>query len=335
MYEAAAILGAGSWGMAIARLLDKNGLSVRLWEHDPVAYNQLAEHRCQPDKLAGVTLNESIRITDNLHEGIDGARLIVLATPAQYLRSVLVRIKGRDLQAVGFVNLAKGIETGTLKRMSEVVQEELSVSPEQTVTLSGPSHAEEVVADMPTAVVAAGCSEDFLVQVQESFSNRSFRVYKSDDLIGVEMGGSLKNIIAIAAGIASGLGTGDNTLGALITRGLAEITRLGEAMGASARTFAGLSGIGDLVTTCASRHSRNRYVGERIGRGEKLVDILAGMTMSAEGVDTTRSGYALARRREVEMPITDEVYQVLFEGKPPAEAVDELMGRELKSEIWQ
>ncbi|UCE25748.1 MAG: NAD(P)H-dependent glycerol-3-phosphate dehydrogenase, partial [Candidatus Zixiibacteriota bacterium] len=207
--------------------------------------------------------------------------------------------------------------------------------PDQIATLSGPSHAEEVVSDLPTAVVAAGKSLELIGRIQNIFSNQSFRVYQTDDLCGVELGGSLKNIIAIAAGITAGLGMGDNTMGALITRGLAEITRLGVTMGARPETFAGLSGIGDLVTTCSSRHSRNRYVGEKIGQGMKLADVLAQMTMVAEGVETTRSGNSLAQKYDVEMPITREMYDVLFNDKPPAEAVDDLMGRKLKAEIWR
>jgi len=334
MTDRVTILGAGSWGMAIAHLLDRNGLQVRLWEFDPAAYRSLVTDRSQPDKLRDFRLGDSIELTDKLEVALEDAPLVVLATPAQYLRSVLTKIKGGDFDEVGFVNLAKGIETESLKRMSEVIVEELGVSLNQVATLSGPSHAEEVVADLPTAVVAAGHSEAFTSRLQHLFSNQSFRVYKSNDLIGVELGGSLKNIIAIAAGIVAGLGMGDNTLGALITRGLAETTRLGTVMGAQPLTFAGLSGIGDLITTCASRHSRNRYVGEKIGQGEKLADILNAMSMVAEGVQTTRSGYALAQMHNVETPITYDVYQVLFNDKPPREAVINLMERELKSEIW-
>ncbi|UCG63257.1 MAG: NAD(P)-dependent glycerol-3-phosphate dehydrogenase [Candidatus Zixiibacteriota bacterium] len=321
--------------MAIAALLHKNGARVRLWEFDRRDYEIILKQRRHPAKLRDVKLHESIEITNDLNHAVSDPEFIVLAVPAQFLRSVLAQLREKTFDRVGFVNLAKGIETGTLKRMSEVIEEELRVAPGQIATLSGPSHAEEVVADLPTAVVAAGSSVDFISRVLTLFSSQSFRVYHTDDLIGVELGGSLKNIIAIAAGITAGLGMGDNTMGALITRGLAEITRLGVAMGARALTFAGLSGIGDLVTTCNSRHSRNRYVGEKIGQGQKLADVLAGMTMVAEGVQTTRSGHALAENFDVEMPITCEVYEVLFNDKPAAEAVANLMGRALKAEIWQ
>ncbi len=335
MAERISVLGAGSWGMAIAALLDNNGAGIKLWEFNREDCDKIIRHRCHPDKLSQVRLADSIDITNDLDYALTDTDMIVSAVPSQSLRSVLVQIKGRDFSRTGFVNLAKGIETGSLKRMSEVVREELGVNGSLVATLSGPSHAEEVVADLPTAVVAAGPSNEFTSRIQEVFSSQTFRVYQSNDVVGVELGGSLKNIIAIGAGIAAGLGMGDNTMGALITRGLAEMARLGIAMGAQAETFAGLSGIGDLVTTCSSRHSRNRYVGDKIGRGEKLADILKSMTMVAEGVETTRSGFTLSRDYSVEMPITCEVHEVLFKDKSPAEAVGDLMGRTLKSEIWR
>lgn len=333
--ERISVLGAGSWGMAIAALLDANGARVRMWEFNRDDYEKVHKLRYHPDKLDGIRLPQSIEVTNDLAFALGECDWLVLAIPSQSLRSVLVKVKDYPVKNAGFINLAKGIENGSLKRMSEVIVDELGVMPDRVATLSGPSHAEEVVGDLPTAVVAAGRSEDFTARIQQVFSSRTFRVYQSDDLIGVELGGSLKNIIAIAAGITAGLGMGDNTMGALITRGLAEIARLGIDMGARAETFAGLSGIGDLITTCASRHSRNRYVGEKIGHGERLADVLAGMKMVAEGVATTRSGWALSRQRGVEMPITREVHQVLFDDKPPAEAVEDLMGRTLKAEIWR
>ena len=335
MRERVTILGAGSWGTAVARLLHKNGADVTLWEYSPSDFEILIKHRGHPDKLKDVQLSSEILLTNSLVDAVSGAALIVLAVPAQHLRGVLSQVKKQRTPARGFVNLAKGIEIDSLHRMSEVINEVLEIGYDRIVTISGPSHAEEVVRDMPTAVVAAGSSPDLIRRIQNLFSNQTFRVYQSSDLVGVELGGSLKNIIAIGAGIAAGLGTGDNTLGALITRGLAEIARLGAVLGADPQTFSGLSGIGDLVTTCSSRHSRNRYVGYKIGLGEKLNDILAGMTMVAEGVQTTRSGHALAEMHHVEMPITHEVYKVLFADKSPAEAVDDLMGRTLKAEIWQ
>jgi glycerol-3-phosphate dehydrogenase (NAD(P)+) len=334
MAENLAVLGAGSWGMAVADLLAANGHRVTLWEFERNDCENLVRLRGRPDKLKDFTLSPEVRITNDLAEATSGFSLIVLAVPSQTMRSVLRQIRKLSPDT-GLVNLAKGIETVTLKRMSDVIREELDIAPDRLATVSGPSHAEEVIRGLPTAVVAAGSSEEFTGRLQHVFSNGYFRVYQSCDLVGVELGGSLKNIIAIGAGIAEGLGLGDNTLGAILTRGLAEITRLGLAMGALPETFAGLSGIGDLVTTCVSKHSRNRFVGERIGLGEHLDGVLSRMTQVAEGVQTTRSGHELARRYGVEMPITAQVHQVLFEDKPPAVAVGELMERRLKTEIWK
>ncbi len=334
MSKKIAILGAGSWGLAVARLLDSNGHAVTIWEYNPEDFRLILEHRTHPKKLPQTRLPDSVQITNSLSNAGDGAEMLVVAVPSQYVRSALAPLKNTLSSGVTVINLAKGIEIKTLKRMSEVITETVGIPLEQVATISGPSHAEEVAQDMPTTVVAGGINEKLVTEIQEVFSSRAFRVYNSTDLIGVELGGALKNIIAIAAGIAAGLNMGDNTFGALVTRGLAEITRLGVTMGADALTFAGLSGVGDLVTTCVSRHSRNRYVGERIGRGETLDSILAGMHMVAEGVATTRSGYELMHVHHVEMPITQAVYEVLFEQKSPSIAVGELMGRELKSEIW-
>ncbi len=335
LFKKIAILGAGSWGMAIARLLDINGAEVKLWEYNQKDYNIIKTKRNHPDKLPQINLSESIDLTNDLNYAVADAELVVLAIPSQFVRKAISKLNIDNCNNKIYINLAKGIETDSLRRMSEVISETLKVNINQVTTMSGPSHAEEVAADMPTAVVIAGYDNSLLEKIQTTFSNQTFRVYQSEDLIGVELGGSLKNIIAIAAGITTGLEMGDNTLGALITRGLAEISRLGLAMGAQASTFAGLSGIGDLITTCASQHSRNRYVGVHIGKGEKLSDILNNMSMVAEGVETTRSGYTLSEKYQVEMPITTEVHKVLFEGKDPAEALGDLMGRKLKSEIWQ
>lgn len=334
MFERVAVLGAGSWGMAVAGMLHNNGLSVKLWEYDRAEYDLLVQHRGQPEKLKNFRLPDGILLSNDLIETVTECSLIILAVPSQVLRSVIRRLNGAIPPESGIVNLAKGIETGSLKRMSEVIADELYPPPEKVATLSGPSHAEEVIANLPTTVVLAGQSSAFIEQMQPVLSSRFFRVYLSSDLVGVELAGSLKNIIAIASGIADGLGMGDNTRGALITRGLAEITRLGVAMGARPETFAGLSGIGDLVTTCSSRHSRNRYVGEQIGKGKKLSLILEEMAMVAEGVQTTRSGFELAARHEVETPITNAVHAILFEDKAPREAVEELMVRSLKPEVW-
>ena len=328
------IIGAGSWGMAVARLLSLNGHSVILVEPDPREYQILVEHRGNPTRLPSFRLTDSIKLSSDAQSAIALTDQLVLAIPSQYLRSVISRLSFREQKPSVIVNLAKGLELKTLSRMSTVISEATSIGLDRIVTVSGPSHAEEVLLDMPTTVVAAGINSDAVTAVQQSFSGNTFRVYASEDIVGVELGGSLKNIIAIASGIADGLGLGDNTRGALVTRGLAEMTRLGIAAGAKPETFAGLSGLGDLVTTCTSRHSRNRNVGERIGRGESLTAILNSMTMVAEGVDTARAGRALAARHKIEMPITNEVCKVLFEQKSPTEAVANLMGRSLKPEVW-
>ncbi len=329
------IIGAGSWGMAVARLLCLNGHQVTLAEPDSREYQILIEQRGNPSRLPKFRLPDAVKLSDNPQSAVDSADQIVLAIPSQYLRSVISKLSFVNQKSKVIVNLAKGLELKTLDRMSTVIAEATSVSGERIVAVSGPSHAEEVALDMPTTVVAAGISLDIVAQVQQTFSGSTFRVYASDDIIGVELGGSLKNIIAIASGIADGLGMGDNTRGALVTRGLAEMTRLGVAIGAKPETFAGLSGLGDLVTTCSSTHSRNRHVGERIGRGEPLSAILGSMTMVAEGVDTARAGRELASRKNIEMPITNEVCRVLFEQKSPQAAVADLMGRSLKPEVWQ
>jgi glycerol-3-phosphate dehydrogenase (NAD(P)+) len=321
--------------MAVSHLMILKGYRVALWEYDQSDYRTLAATRANPRKLADFRLDDRVSLSDDLAVALAGSDIVVVAIAAQHVRAVIGEARKSLNERAIVVNLAKGIENGSLMRMSEVIAQESGVPPERIVTLSGPSHAEEVALNMPTTVVAASKSSERATRVQELFSVGNFRVYLSEDIIGVELGGSLKNIIAIASGVADGLSLGDNTKGALITRGLAEVTRLGVALGAQAETFAGLSGIGDMVTTCFSRHSRNRHVGERIGRGEKLATILAGMSQVAEGVETARSGRDLARRQGVEMPITEEVCKVLFEDKDAREALGNLMGRKLRAEIWQ
>ncbi len=335
MPETIAICGAGSWGRAIAGLLDGAGHRIRLWAHDTRDFESLQKTGRPFEQVGERPLSSLISLSQDIPSTINRADLIVLATPSQYLRPVIRAVAASLDSPCRILNLAKGIEAGSLKRMSEVIADETFFPAEFIATLSGPSLAEEVSSGMPTTVVAAGVSREFVGHIQSVFSIGNFRVYGSEDLIGVELGGSLKNIIAIAAGIVDGLHLGDNTKGALITRGLAEMTRLGTTLGAQAATFAGLSGIGDLVTTCSSLKSRNRTLGFRIGKGEQLAKILSSMTMVAEGVETARSAYQLAQREKVEMPITNEMYRVLFEAKPAAEAVADLMGRALKAEIWQ
>jgi len=335
MPEKISVLGAGSWGIAVANLLHTNGHSVSLWEFNRDDCNYLLNNRTHEKKLPGIEIPEKINITNDLSEAIDGAAYTVLAVPAQKVRAVCESIEKTIGIPGKYINLAKGVEIGSLRRMSEVIAETIRKADQNCIaTLSGPSHAEEVARGIPTSVVAASTNNDFAREIQEIFNNITFRVYRSNDLIGVELGGSLKNVIAIASGITQGLGFGDNTTGALLTRGLAEITRMGVKAGADPLTFAGLSGVGDLITTCVSRYSRNRHVGERIGKGETLTEILDSMVMVAEGVDTCRSAYAMSEKFGVDMPITCEVHKVLFEDKPPRQALTDLMGRTLKEEIW-
>lgn len=325
------VLGAGGWGTALAILLHHNGRQVRLWEYFPDRAEQLRATRRNETFLPGVSIPGEILITHRQEEALEGSPMAVFALPSHLMRELAAGAAPLMEPAALAVNVAKGLERETLKRMSEVLAEEL---PEGTpvVTLSGPSHAEEVSRQIPTAVVAAARSRAPRRRVQETFMSPTFRVYTNDDLVGVELAGSLKNIIAIAVGICDGLGYGDNTKGALITRGLAEISRLGLALGARPETFSGLSGMGDMITTCASRHSRNRYVGEQIGKGRSLQEVLDSMEMVAEGVNTAESGRALARRTGVEMPITEQVHRVLFGGKDPRKAVNDLMTRDPKPE---
>jgi glycerol-3-phosphate dehydrogenase (NAD(P)+) len=332
--KAVSVLGAGSWGIAVANLLATQGNAVTLWMHAATTPADLAVTREDKSRLPGVKINPAIELTDNLKIAATHSDIIFVAVPAQHVRGLCEQLTETGKTIGILVSLAKGIEVSSLQRVSEVVRDVLGVGVENVIAVSGPSHAEEVARGIPTSVVAAGQSPEAVIEIQRLLSTPMFRVYSSDDLIGVELGGALKNPIALAAGMLYGLKLGDNTLGALLTRGLAEITRLGVRMGARPETFAGLSGLGDLVTTCVSQHSRNRFVGERIGRGEKLVDILASMTMVAEGVETTRAAVRVAEVHRVEMPITQQVHKVLFEDKPPLEALSELMTRELKREVY-
>ncbi len=333
----AIVLGGGSWGLAFTKLLRDNGISVALWEYNQDYALRLKEERANTLLLPGVVLDEAVFISNSLDEIMAfEAEIMVFAVPSHAVRMVASEVSKtacnwKQYQAV--VNLAKGLELKSLKWMSQVLQEELPLSLTNIITtLSGPSHAEEVARKIPTAVVLAGYNPDTLNWVQETISNQYFRVYTSYDLIGVEIGGAVKNIIAIASGIVDGLGMGDNTKGALLTRGMTEIKRLGIALDADPNTLYGLSGIGDLITTAISRHSRNRYVGYELGKGKKLNEIISSMAMVAEGVKTTESIYELKNKLKVSMPITEQIYQVLFKDKAPMDAISDLMLRDLKEE---
>ena len=325
----AAVCGGGSWGTAIACLLARKGVDTRLWARDASAVQRMAGERENARYLPGVPFPEPLAVTHRLEE-LQG-RDLVLAVPTRAQREVARAVAGLGGSG-GVLCAAKGWEPQTRRRMSEVLHEELGAGARVAV-LAGPSHAEEVGRGIPTSVVVASDDEDCSRHFQELLFDATFRVYTNPDLIGVETAAALKNVIAIAAGVCDGLGFGDNTKGALLTRGLAELARLGEALGARAETFAGLAGIGDLVTTCTSAHSRNRRLGELVARGTSLEDALTRIGMAVEGVETTRSALEIAARHGVELPITAQVARVLFEGKDPRHALEDLMGRDAKAEL--
>lgn len=319
------VIGGGSWGLAIARHLARQGHAVRLWCRDEDDPGTLRRDRISPFFLPGVRLPVEVEVSREVRSG---PGLVVLAVPSHAMRKVAGSYVFSS-ECVR-VNVAKGIENDTLLRMSQVIESAGAGGP--VVTLSGPSHAEEVARDLPVSVVAAGTNQHACIAVQRAFNGPAFRVYTSPDITGVEFGGALKNVIAIAAGVCDGFELGDNAKAALITRGLAEIRRLGQVCGADPLTFSGLSGMGDLIVTCGSRHSRNRRLGERIARGETLEDILGASPMVSEGVRTTRSACDLARRAGVEMPITEAVRRVLFEKADARNEVSALLLREPKPE---
>ena len=326
-------IGAGSWGTTLAVYLAERGHSVVLWAHNTEQQVALRKERENRQYLPGITFPERLQIINDLLP-IASSEAVVIATPTQYIRSAIHSLASLDTRNTLFVNTSKGIERGTLMRVSEVLTDVLKLSGDRIVSLSGPSHAEEVSRSDPAALVAGSRSLESAKLTQQLFNSETLRIYRSDDIIGVELGGALKNVIALCAGIVDGLEFGDNTKAALITRGLAEITRLGVALGARSGTFSGLSGLGDLIVTCTSRHSRNRYVGEQIGRGRNLEEIVQEMSMVAEGVTTTESAYALAQRVGIEMPIIEQVHSVLFEQKGTREAISDLMSRSTKPETW-
>jgi glycerol-3-phosphate dehydrogenase (NAD(P)+) len=329
-----AVLGAGSWGTTLSILLAENSHQVSLWSYRKEDAERIRATRENPAFLPGILIPPAVRVEDDLEASVEGAEMIVGAVPSQFLRSVVCRLKRLPTAGLTVVNVAKGVENHTLMTMSEMLHDTLPELPASSIaTLSGPSHAEEVSRRIPTTVVAASADMETARRVQQTFMLPHFRVYASNDIRGVEIGGSLKNVIAIAAGIIDGADLGDNTKAAVMTRGIAEIARVGVAMGAHIRTFSGLSGIGDLMVTCMSRHSRNRYVGVEIGKGRKLADIVGGMVMVAEGIATTESAFALARRVGVEVPIIAEVYRILFEEKDPLIACHDLMTRDPKGEL--
>ena len=329
--EKVCVLGAGSWGTALALVVAKKGYNVSMWTLNEEQCNKINKDKENIDYLPGVVIPDNIVVTTNIEEAVKDGTIIVLAVPSQAIRSVCRQIKPfvKDKQIL--VDVAKGLEKGTGLRLSDVCHQELPNN--KYVVLSGPSHAEEVSRDIPTTVVVS--SEDIHIAeiVQDIFMSPKFRVYTNPDVVGVELGGALKNIIAFGAGICDGLGYGDNAKAALMTRGIKEIGRLGVAMGAKASTFSGLSGIGDLIVTCTSMHSRNRRAGILIGQGKTLEETLAEVKMVVEGITATDVAYNVAKELNVEMPITNAIYSVLYDNANPDEVVAELMMRDKTHEV--
>jgi len=325
------VIGAGSWGIALAVLLHKNGHQVSVWsilKDEIEMLNRDREHR---DKLPGVKLAEEIIFTNNLEESVKGMDILVMAVPSPFIRSTAKLLQDLVVENQIVLNVAKGIEESTLLTMSQIIEEELSTV--KVAVLSGPSHAEEVGRMIPTTIVVGAKEKETAEFIQNVFMNEVFRVYISPDVLGIELGAALKNVVALAAGIADGLGYGDNTKAALITRGIAEIARLGTAMGGKFETFTGLSGIGDLIVTCASMHSRNRRAGILIGKGLTMDEAMKEVKMVVEGVYSAKAALALSQKYQVQLPIIEQVNEVLFQNKPADQAVKELMIRDKKLEI--
>ena len=334
MNEGIAVIGAGNWGTSLANLLAKKGERVHLWALEPEVADGINERHQNPLYLKDVALDPALRATSDLAEAVADATTIVSVVPAQHVRRVLADAAPHLREDAILVSASKGIEKTTLATMDEVFADVVPGPGARASYLSGPSFALEVARELPTAVTVAARDPNLAERVQALFQTPYFRVYTSDDVPGVELGGALKNVMAVAAGMVVGLGLGHNTAAALITRGLAEIARLGIALGANPLTFSGLAGVGDLILTCTGGLSRNRHVGVELGRGRTIDEILAETNQVAEGVDTTRAAHALARRHDIEMPIVAEVHAVLFEGSTARDALENLMLREPKPEFW-
>ncbi len=325
------VIGSGSWGTALAWLLSNNGHEVTLWSFLEEENEMFVKYHENTEKLPGVVLNDSVKYTMDLDKAARGAEVLVMAVPSPVVRSTAKNLKGIVSDGQIIVDVAKGIEEMTLKTMSDVIKDELPTA--NVAVLSGPSHAEEVGKGLPTTIVAGAADIDTARYIQDIFMSPVFRVYTSLDMLGIEIGAALKNVIALAAGIADGLGFGDNTKAALITRGIAEMSRLGVKMGAKSSTFYGLSGIGDLVVTCASMHSRNRRAGILIGKGCTMEEAMKEVNMVVEGVYSAKAGLKLSEKYDVEMPIVKTVNEILFDGKSASSAVMELMQRDRKEEV--
>ncbi|RLQ92575.1 NAD(P)H-dependent glycerol-3-phosphate dehydrogenase [Planomicrobium sp. Y74] len=331
--EKITVYGAGSWGTALGYVLAQNGHDILLWSHRAEQAEEINRHSNER-YLKSIKLPESLKATSSMEEAVRHADVHVLAVPTKAMRDVTAEIAALLEKPALFVHVSKGIEPDSQKRVSELIREEIPEKwIEDLVVLSGPSHAEEVVLEHPTTVTAACENTHSAERVQDMFMNHYFRVYTNTDVIGVEIGGALKNIIALAVGITDGLGLGDNAKAAIMTRGLAEIARLGVKMGATPLTFSGLTGVGDLIVTCTSQHSRNWRAGNMLGKGKSLEEVLAEMGMVVEGIRTTKAAHQMAKTYEVPMPITEALYSVLFENVPTDEAVGHLMGRMKKNEM--
>ena len=334
MMKKIAVIGAGSWGTALSLVLADNGHDVVLYGRDQKNVDAINENHENTQFLPGVTLPESLRATTNLDEAVSGCSHILIVTPSSAIRAVARQLNERLTEPVVLIHASKGIEPKTHLRLSQLIEEEIDPSKRTAVcVLTGPSHAEEVALRKPTTVTIASADLEEAGRVQELFMNENFRVYLNADIIGAELGGALKNIIALAAGMTDGLGYGDNAKAALITRGMVEIARLGTLLGANPMTFTGLTGMGDLIVTCTSVHSRNWRAGNAIGRGEKLETVLENMGMVVEGVRATQAAYDLSETKQCELPITTALYHVLFDGHTPEEEVRKLMQRPQKNEI--
>ena len=327
------VIGSGGWGIALTILLHKNGHDLTIWSFDKKESEELKKTRQNKTKLPNILLPEDVKVTDDLRETVDDKDILILAVPSKAIRSVSKSLKNiiKDNQII--VNVAKGLEEDTLETMTDIIEEELKDKNPKVAVLSGPSHAEEVGRGIPTTCVISANNKELTLYLQNIFMNPSFRVYTSPDMLGVEIGGALKNVIALAAGIADGLNYGDNTKAALITRGIKEISSLGVAMGGEQSTFYGLTGLGDLIVTCASMHSRNRRAGILLGQGKTLDEAIKEVNMVVEGVYSAKSALMAAKKYNVEIPIIEQVNAVLFENKNAAEAVNELMIRDKKLEI--
>ena len=324
------IIGAGSWGTALAILLNENGYQVTLWCHSEKSAQKLRETKSLPEKLPGIQVPDKIRVTASMEEAVSGKEILVVVVPSACVRETAQEMKPYIQEGVIVVSASKGIEEDTLFTMSQVLEEVLPGI--QSAVLSGPSHAEEVARSLPTACVVGAHSEDTAKELQSVFMSPCFRIYISPDMLGIELGGALKNVIALAAGIADGMGYGDNAKAALITRGIVEIGRLGMKMGGRLETFSGLTGIGDLIVTCASMHSRNRRAGILLGKGYSMGEAMREVNMVVEGVYSVKAAMKLAEKYDTELPIIEQVYGILFEGRDPKASVAQLMLRDNKVE---